>query len=51
MANSILPKDDDDREPARLDIPAKPVMRVDLEVPDGVHLMLVINGVEMDLDD
>jgi hypothetical protein len=27
-----------------------PVMRVELEVPDGVDLLLIINGVQIDLD-
>jgi hypothetical protein len=42
----------DDNESERDSKPlARPVMRVDIEVPDGVELRLIINGVEMDLDD
>jgi hypothetical protein len=51
MAGGITLPEDDDKDPPRRDIPAKPLMRVDLEVPDGVELRLIINGVEMDLDD
>lgn len=47
MAGIPIPEDD---EPPPID-KSMPVMRVDLDVPDGVKLLLVINGVEMDLDD
>jgi hypothetical protein len=48
-----VPMDDDEREHDRKVTTnlARPVMRVDLEVPDGVELRLIINGIEMDLDD
>jgi hypothetical protein len=40
----------DDEEPAREDKPQEE-MRVSFDVPDGVKLVLIINGVEMVLDD
>jgi hypothetical protein len=36
--------------PSRKELDDNPVMRVELEVPEGVDLMLIINGIQVELD-
>lgn len=42
--------DDDDKTTLETQMPPKPLVRIDLDVPDDVELRLTINGVEMELD-
>jgi hypothetical protein len=46
---AVVPEHDEGQEtPTAV---ARPVVRVDIDAPDGVELRITINGVEVDLDD
>jgi hypothetical protein len=46
---AVVPEHDEGQEtPTAV---ARPVVRIDLDVPDGVELRLTVNGVDVELDD